>query len=534
MKFQSALKAAVAASLLPVIVSSCLSDDDIPYPNIQANIRAFDVEGMTRPAVIDTLRRTVSLSINDSVNPRKVKVTRFELAPGASLVTDTTVITSGLNLTDSVTLTLKVYREYQWTVTAVRNVTRYFTIDNQVGPALIDPVARTVEVNIASSAEISEVKVTSVKLAGVNAVYSPVLDGQTVDFTEPVTVTVTDFGVSEDWTIIVNKTELAAELTSVDPWSCVAWLNASVAEGVRCRFEWRKDGSDAWQAAPEGWIASEASGEMVCRLVHLNPSTAYEARVVDVATDIASPALSFTTDDAPQVPNAGFTQWWLDGKIWCPWAEAGDPFWGTGNKGATTIGDSNTTPFADPGSPTGFGGASLETRFVGIGMLGKLAAGNLFAGSYVRTEGTNGVLSFGRPFTQRPTAIRATVRYTPATISHATTGYQDLKGRPDTCTVWGALIDSDEPFEIRTKPADRNLFDENGPEVVAYGHFQQGSEIKDFTTIDIPLRYVSKSRKPKYIILVASASKYGDFFTGGAGSLLVVKSMELIYDYTEE
>ncbi len=533
MKLKYALAAAVAAPLFAAVFSSCLSDDDIPYPNIQANILAFDVEGMTRPALIDTLRRTVALSINDSVNPRSVKVTRFSLAPGASLVTDTTVITSGLNLTDTVFLKLKVYREYQWAITAVRNVTRYFTVDDQVGPAEIDPETHTVVVNISSSADLSAVNVTSMKLAGANATYSPALEGRSVDFSEPVEVTVTDFGATEQWTVIVSQTELTAELTAVDPWSCVAWLHASVADGVRCRFEWRRQGSDVWQAAPEGWVASDASGEMICRLVHLEPSVTYEARAVDEATDLASPAVSFTTDAAPQVPNNDFTNWWLDGKIWCPWAEGADPFWGSGNKGATTLGDSNTTPFASPGSPTGYQGASLETRFVGIGMLGKLAAGNLFAGSYVRTDGTNGVLSFGRPFSERPTAIRATVRYNPAAISHATTGYQDLKGQPDTCVVWGALIDSDEPFEIRTKPADRHLFDENGPEVVAYGRFQQGSEIKDFTTIDIPLDYVATDRRPKYILLVASASKYGDFFTGGAGSLLIVKSIELLYDYPD-
>ena len=166
-------------------------------------------------------------------------------------------------------------------------------------------------------------------------------------------------------------------------------------------------------------------------------------------------------------------------------------------------------------------------------MIGKLAAGNLFAGSYVRTEGTNGVLSFGRPFSDRPTSLRATIKYSPATISHSSSDFTYLKGRPDTCVVWCALIDSDEPYEIRTKPSDRRLFDENGPEVIAYGRFQSGVEIADLTTVDIPLDYVSTSRVPKYILIVASASKYGDYFTGGAGSLLIVKSYQLQYDYPD-
>ncbi|MCM1029409.1 MAG: PCMD domain-containing protein [Alloprevotella sp.] len=522
-----------AAALLAFVAPSCISDSDIPYPNIQANIMAFAVEGQTRTAVIDTLKRSVALSINDSVNPRSVKVTRFELAPNAKLVTDTAVITSGIDLTDTLFLTLKVYRDYVWTITAVRNVTREFAVEGQVGPAIIDPEAHTIEVNVGSTVDLTAVKVTAMKLAGATATYSPELVGEATDFTSPVKVIVTDYGVAEQWTVTITKTVLTAELTSVDPWTSVAWLHASVAEGTDCRFEWRRVGSEAWQAAPDGWVAKGVEGEMICRLVHLNPSTDYEARVVDVTTDAASPEISFTTGEARQLPNSDFSNWWLDGKIWCPWAKDGEPFWGTGNKGATTLGDSNTTPLADADSSTGYGGASLETRFVGIAMLGKLAAGNLFTGTYVRTDGTNGVLSFGRPFTDRPTALRATIKYKTATISHSSTSFQYLKGQPDTCVVWCALIDSDEPFEIRTKPSDRHLFDEHGPEVIAYGRFQQGSDIDEFTTVDIPLRYVATDRVPKYILVVASASKYGDYFTGGAGALLTIRSYSLLYDYPD-
>ncbi|MDE6545786.1 MAG: hypothetical protein K2L63_06780, partial [Paramuribaculum sp.] len=104
-----------ALALCATTVTSCISDSDIPYPNIQANILDFEVEGQTRNALIDTLQRTVTVNINDSVNPARLKVERFTLAPGASLVTDTTVITDGLDLTSPMTLTLKVYREYDWT-----------------------------------------------------------------------------------------------------------------------------------------------------------------------------------------------------------------------------------------------------------------------------------------------------------------------------------------------------------------------------------------------------------------------------------
>ena len=525
-----------ALALCATTVTSCISDSDIPYPNIQANILDFEVEGQTRNALIDTLQRTVTVNINDSVNPARLKVERFTLAPGASLVTDTTVITDGLDLTSPMTLTLKVYREYDWTITAIRNVTRSFAVAGQIGPSVIDAEAHTVTVTLPTSADLKAVTVTAMKLAGATATYSPELVGKPHDFTSPVTVNVSEYGATTPWTITVNTTDLAVDITSVDAWTRVAWLHASVKEGASCRFEYRRaDAGEnaAWTAAPATWTIDGEAGELICRVIHLDPVTEYVARAIDTMTGASSPEVTFTTGNEVQVPNANFTEWWLDGKILCPWAKDGEDFWGTGNKGATTLGDSNTTPVIDAESATGYAGASLDTRFVGIGMLGKLAAGNLFSGIYVRTDGTNGVLSLGRPFIERPTSLRATIKYHSATISHSSTDFSYLKGRPDTCVVWCALIDSEEPYEIRTKPSDRHLFDENAPEVIAYGRFQQGSDIENLTTVDIPLTYVATDRRPRYIIIVASASKYGDFFTGGAGSLLTVKNYTLTYDYPD-
>ena len=175
--------------------------------------------------------------------------------------------------------------------------------------------------------------------------------------------------------------------------------------------------------------------------------------------------------------------------------------------------------------------AMLETRFVGIGSIGKLAAGNLFVGYYVRTDGTNGILSFGRSFSQHPTKLRGYLKYKDAPISHATEGFTSLIGQPDTCIVWCALIDAPEPFEIRTNPKNRQLFDPESPIVVAYGKIEYGETIENYIPFEFELNYKSTQREPKYILLTASASKYGDYFTGGAGAVLYLDDLELIYDY---
>ncbi|MDE6135483.1 MAG: PCMD domain-containing protein, partial [Muribaculaceae bacterium] len=262
---------------------------------------------------------------------------------------------------------------------------------------------------------------------------------------------------------------------------------------------------------------------------NLSPLTDYETRVYS-GEDFGA-TVQFTTGPATQVPDSDFENWWLDGKVWCPWLEGGSPFWGTGNVGAATLGNSNTTPTDDTPSGSGYA-ARLETRFVGIGALGKLAAGNLFAGTYLRTVGTNGVLSFGRPFTERPVKLQGHFKYSMKEISH-TYGkeFANLVGQPDTCIIWVALIDSDEPFEIRTAPSDRHLFDPDGPEVVAYGKMQKGQSVDNYIPFEFELEYKSTSRVPKYIMITASASKYGDYFTGGNGSTLYIDDFKLLYSY---
>jgi hypothetical protein len=46
------------------------------------------------------------------------------------------------------------------------------------------------------------------------------------------------------------------------------------------------------------------------------------------------------------------------------------------------------------------------------------------------------------------------------------------------------------------------------------------------------LKYRS-SRTPKYIVIVGAASRYGDYFTGGKGSVLKLDEFELVYDPTQ-
>ena len=127
--------------------------------------------------------------------------------------------------------------------------------------------------------------------------------------------------------------------------------------------------------------------------------------------------------------------------------------------------------------------------------------------------------------------MRGYLKYTDVAISHVSAEMSHLMGEPDTCIVYAALIDTPEPFEIRTNPRNRQLFDPNGDYVVAYGKVQFGESVSEYTPFEFTLDYRSTTRRPTYIIITASASKYGDYFTGGNGSVLLIDDFELLYDY---
>lgn len=511
-----------------LILCSCIKND-IPYPRIQANFATFEVAGQSQDALIDTVTRSVTVYLPETSNPRQVAVVAYTLSPDGVEVVGTE-LAGNLDLTERCLVTLKLYQEYQWTIKAVQPIERYFSIEGQIGASVIDVAAHRVVVKIPDTADLSALKVTSMKLGPEGAVQTPDLAGQVVDFTNPVEVMVSVFDEEIKWTVYVEPTHANVTTESADAWTSVAWVYGAARSGRDNGVEYRKASESDWTKVPSDWVTHD-EGDFRARIIHLDPETEYVVRAY--SDDEYGAEISITTGSTQQVPNASLDEWWLDGKVWCPWLEGGQRYWDTGNKGATTLGQSNSIPTDISSSGSGRA-AMLQSKFVGIGALGKLAAGNLFTGEYVRTVGTNGVLSFGREFSQRPTRLRVFLKYTPVAISSVSSSnpdYRYMKGEPDTCIVWTALSDDTAPYEIRTDPKNRQLFNQNDPSVIAYGQFQSGTEIPAYTQVDIDLDYRSTSRVPRYIVIVCSASKYGDYFTGGDGSVLCVDDFELLYDY---
>jgi hypothetical protein len=520
-----ALCAVIAAWLLP---TGCIQND-LPYPNIQANFTSFRAEHMLGSAQIDSVNRIVSLTLGEEADITAVHITGFELSPAGSAVASDLPAT--IDLSQPYAVTLELYRSYQWIIKASQSIERLFNLSGQIGASVIDVPARRVIAYVPSGTDVTKLHVDSIKLGSVNEFMAPNLNGRTIDFSTPIRVAVTDYDRTASWTIYVVETDVAVSITSADAWTRVAWVYGSAEAGKNNGFEYRPaGGSDSdWTRVPSDWITT-SGGSFYARLKNLQPETAYEVRAYS-DSDVSA-ITTITTGSEEQMPNTGLDSWWLDGKVWNPWSEDGTSFWDTGNKGATTLGASNSVPTTDTYSGTGQA-AMLQSKFVGIATVGKLAAGNIFTGTYVRTDGTNGILNFGREFTQRPTRLTGYMKYECAEITSVgnDTEYQSWKGRPDTANIYIALADWSAPLEVRTNPKNRQLFDPNGDGIIAYGSVQYGETVANYTKFSIELNYRSTSRVPRYIVVVASASKYGDFFVGGNGSVLYVDDLKLEYDY---
>lgn len=543
-------------ALTACILTSCAIENDIPYPIIEASIESMTVEGQRgadqntfTAATINKSARTVTLYVNDGVDISRLQILSLKTTAGAELVVDDPNVcedyskfpTSGfasldsiplssnthVNFSQPVTFTLRTYQDYQWKVTVNQIIQRDIEIDGMTD-YVIDTTTRTVIIYVDPETDRTNLNVKKLNLGGEYGRVSPDPTLQK-DYSKPSTFNVSCSWeeYSYEWTVYVypDSGESSSSSTEAFAMTTRATVNGKIQSGKTPVVEYRKESETSWITVPSANV-NVSSNTFSATLTGLSASTTYKYRI-NVDGSIGSEQ-SFTTATATPLENGSFDEWSSEaaanGTLWQPWSTSS--FWDTGNRGATTIADSNSVPTSETCNGSGKA-ASLETKWVVM----KLAAGNIFTGSYVRTDGTNGVLSFGREFSSFPSKLRINYKYTSATIDKiGEDALSYLKGQPDSCHIYIALTDWDQPLEIRTRPSERQLFDKNDSHVIAYAEYISGNSDSQYQQKDLVLDYRYTNRTPKYILVVASASKYGDYFTGGVGSKLLIDNFELIYD----
>lgn len=383
-----------------------------------------------------------------------------------------------------------------------------------------------------------------------------------------------------NFTIGVPVTAKTTLSVSANPWTSFVYLEGKILSKVgnidksKLALEYKLASAEEWTSVAE--LTEGAEDSYSAKVTGLTPATQYQCRFVYKDTEeVSSEVIEFATEEELVLYNGNFDEWWRkEDKDNSPWyaIASGDAtafdsqetpmlfsFWDSGNGGtAPILGKNPTSPEETVVHTSGGKAAKLASQYVGVKMLkmGKFAAGNLYTGHFCRANMTTyqAQINFGQPFTSRPTQLKGWFKYNRGTNIDEPEGDNEYKkilnqAGGDLCSVYIALVDNDG-FEYEGKkfayevngdlggddPASfkyKNAIDfsENNKNVIAYGTISEEEakgtgEWQEFT---IDLKYRDITRIPKYIIVVASASKYGDYFTGSTKSVMYIDDFELIY-----
>ena len=538
--------------------SGCITND-LPYPVVVPTVLSAEVEG-AESVEIDNAERVITAHLYEYVNPTNVTL--------KSVTVDVEIaeLSSGLigehDLTSPYKFNIRTYDDYEWTLTAQKHIQRYFTVEGQVGSTVIDEANCRAIAMIGKDADVSNVKVTSLKLGPEGLSDYSMNMSQMRDFSHGISVEVTAFGLTEVWNLYVENTEVSVEIKKINPWAREAYVTAAGVAGMENGFRYRTLGSTRWISVDAADITSDG-GTFIAHITGLEPETDYEVVAYSGADETS--IWEFTTEAAVKIPNGSFEYASkVSGKDYykfydpsCGVEDGMYMFWGSGNG----EGDEGISGSANMGIVITYidtedkvdGHQSVRAQT--SQMAGILAAGNLFTGQFAGLVGTSGgKVNFGRPWTSRPVALKLYCKYT--------TGKMDIiKGSPagltlskedyDRAEIKFALGDwdyrkyggtKDSPVHINTTDSRTFIDYDTDPSTIANGgliihhdgYILNGASKVNASTdqwieYTIPLNYHDLDRHPTHIIISCAASQYGDYFTGYSNSKLWIDAVELLY-----
>lgn len=517
-------------------------ENDLPYPVVELQITSIEIEGVKSQPVIDEVTRTVSVELYEQTDIENVRISSVTYTEGATPSED---IVGLHDMRSPMYVTLSLYQDYTWQIVAEQTITREFEVEGQIGATEWDVERRTATAYVGFE-DHSNVKVNKLKLAAADITTYEWTDGVDCnDFSSVKYVYVTCHGRTERWDLYVKTTDVVVDVVKADAWGKLIWLYGEGLSGTDLGFKYREVGSNEWLTVQD--VKVDGGSFSAC-VKGLQTETEYE--VMAYSNDDTSAVVKVCTEQITPLENGGFESWATIKKIVCPYLSEESAFWGTGNPGAAMVNATVTDKSDDvrPGS-TGSYSAKLESRFANLAGIGKFAAGNLFIGKYVSTVGTNGIVGFGHKFTSRPVALRFWVKYNCGKIDNIGTlpaGSEVKEGDNDTGSVFIALGDwtkeeygvdadglikgtDDQPVVVDTR--DRGtFFNPKSKAVIAYGELLLTESVGQWQQVTIPLDYVTTSKIPTHIVIVTSASRLGDYFTGSTQSVMWLDDMELLYE----
>lgn len=521
-----------------IMAVSCL-ENPLSYPLSVAEITAFEVEGQ-KSVTIDAASRTVKVVLEETADISMSAVLDYEFTEGAVPSVEMPEI---LDLTKPFVISYQTYPDqtYEWTIVAEQPIERYVVCDGMVGEAVFDIEKKTIIAYFPEGKSLADIRFERMKLEAqgsqIDSTFGYVAVGsETVEKREKVILPMNldcvisrTFTVYKDleyyeWQFTAVHKLINLEITSVNAWCYKADINAVFKGNGTPYIQYKETGAESWIK-----LATDVKGTEIHAFVdQLKPGTEYMARVV--CDDEISEEYAFVTENPVQLPNMSFDEWHQGdpgGYTWYPMPEGVEQVWGCANSGVNMMSAVNSTR-----PETKFVVSGTAVRLESVKVFGMFAAGNIFTGQFLKATISGGVgaeLDWGTPFTSRPYSLKGYYSYAPKVIDNASGEHSDKMGQMDKAQIMILLADWDEPFRVMTASQTFVDFD-NDPHIIALGRLETDVDTEGkYVEFECVLDYRDTVRKPKYIVAVASSSQYGDYFTGGVGSVMHVDEWELVY-----
>ena len=340
-------------------------------------------------------------------------------------------------------------------------------------------------------------------------------------------------GLTEGETVEFTTTEFFSNLSASSDLSFTATLMGTMGDAAAASnvsVQWKKTTDANWTTVADGNV-TVSGAQLSAKVSGLNASDSYEFRLVCSDPAIESSSKSFKTKGM-QPENRSFENWhwgsFSSYNVWFPNAE-GEQYWDSSNPGSGSMGENyNVTTRTTDYVHSGTYAAKLKSTYVII----KFAAASLYTGSFGELVGTKGAkLNWGVPFTDMPTALKGFRIAQPGTVNRVgsgmPTGYP-AKGETDHQSIYCALLTE----QLQVDNTDMSTFPDwaTDSRVIAYGQLTMTTSDSGWTEFSIPLEYHGSVRQPAYLLIVASSSKYGDYFHGSDASCMYLDDLELVYD----
>lgn len=505
---------------------SCKFKNDLDYPVVEGSFLSFSVEGQ-KSVQISPADRTIEIELGENADINALKVS-YTLSEGASVD-----LPDVIDLSSPIKVTVRTWQDYEWVISASQEIVRYVHCENQVGDAKFNLGTKTVLVYVTESQPLISLKINDMKLEpdgsliksttgyvtngdGVDVISEPCLFPMTLDCLLERTFTVMYNGESILWNFKALQTESLAEIVSVDPRCYHARVRATFGGSGTPSLQYCKAEGQEWTAVPDITVTGVG---ISADITGLQAGTDYMVRIC--VDDYTSEPFSFTTEEDAQLYNSSFDDWTKDGNGWYAWSGDNPHIWDSANKGTASLGVVPTTPEENDVMK------GKAVRMESTTAFGQFAAGNIYIGNFVKVAGLGAELSWGTPFSSRPVALKGWYKYKPKAVDKAKDPHTDMLGKSDNCSIRIWLTDWTSQFSVNTSA--KKFLEDNDKSIIASASLFSDKTDSEWQQFEIPLEY-RDDRKPTYIEIACAASRYGDYFTGGVGSVLLVDELELVYE----